>query len=313
MQEEENLKLKTFKNYYCDALECGLGEFLQIEDDILKCITTDEIQLVCDYAVLKNKMAGVSELFVKVPNFGFGVNSLEKFSMKGKEIVSAALMNNMPTSALVGQRLVFEIESLLDYNQPFLSDLSDLSARADLPVLIKLGQDLEEVGKVVNKFSCSPVEILEEYGFLDRECYCYGLNFIDKDDQKLLKSYNATLILAPRSDGEEGRGAINLYNFIYNHLKFVFSSGKCYNINMLGEGKLAKINTANLMHQADLVQIRDLLDALEDNQGNKLEIEVDKLAREETLLDNHVLIENSRYKELRNQIKEIAKRLKEKK
>ena len=314
MQDITKRKIKSFKNYYCDALYCSLGEFFDSEtiSQILenKMLTSQQIKILCEYAVIKNKMAGVSYLNLKVPDFGYGVELLEKYEMKGHEIVSANLMNCMPSKALVGQRLMLEVENLLEYNENFLSDLSDLSATAGIPLIFSLGQDLEEVGKIVNKFNLSPVQTLESYGFLDRECYVIGLNFIDKEDQKLLKDYNVTCILSPCCDGEEGRGAINLYNFVYNELKFGFSSRKCYNVDMLKECYLARVNTSNLMYESDLIDIENLLSAVSDD--NLIEIDWDELSKDENILNQTIRININEYEHIRKETREVIKNLKEK-
>ncbi len=305
---------KSFKNYFCDAISCSLGEFFDVfdefsEEQILTLLNNDELNALCEFAVIKNKKAGVGELYLKVPFPSFGRNALDKYHIDGKEILSARQMGNLTTGDFVGERVMLYVEDLLDYKEGALSELSDFLAKAEMPVIISLGRTLEEVGKVVNRYGKSPVEILEDFGFLDRNCYVYDLNFIDKEDQKLLSSYDTTLIFSPRSDGEEGKGAINLYNFIYNRLKFVFSSGKCYNIDMLGEGKLASINTNNLMYERGLVKTSDLLDAL---LVEKAEKDYENI----NIFDERVDIEDERlnidYLNLREKVIEIAKRIKEK-
>lgn len=312
MQRENNkVIIRGLKNYYCDAVMCSLKEFVNPEKYDLTQLTEDEIKTLCEFSVLKNKMAGVSELNLKVPFSGVGNEALDKYEMKGGEIVPAEEFNNLRTSSLVGERLTLEISSIDEYNQNFLSDVSDFVGLTDCKVLIKLGQDLEEVGKVVNKFKMSPAETLESFGFLDRKCFVYGLNFIDKDDQKLLKEYDTFCIFSPRDDGEEGRGAINLYNFIYNELKFGFSSGECYNIDMLGEAKLAKLNTSNLMYQNDLIDNEILLESLQSEYGKNI-IDLDDFEREDNIFDKKIRIENKEYNGLREKVKIIAQNLKEK-
>ena len=133
--------------------------------------------------------------------------------MKGRELLSARLITALSASEFVGGRIGFDVENLLDYAEGFLAELSDLTGRLEIPLFISLGRDIEEVGKLVNRYKMSPAEMLESFGFLDRECYLYGLNYIDKDDQKLLKTYDPTILIMPKNDGEEGRGEINLYNF----------------------------------------------------------------------------------------------------
>ena len=318
MQRQENKALLNgFSNFYCDGLYSSLGEFFTLDQElyqkILKELSNEDLATLIDYAVLKNKMAGVRELFIKVPSFSYGTNSLEKYGLFGKEIVDASLYGSMPTSALVGDRVILEIESLADTNQSFLNDIADFSARTDTPLLFKVGQTLEELGRVANINKCSPIELLESYGFLDRKCYLYGLNFIDKDDQKLIKQYEETCIFSPISDGEEGKGAINLYNFIYNDLKFCFSSGKCYNIDMLAEGKLAKINTSNLMHDGSLIDDKLLLNSLCCSlEENNLEVEMSSLEPLSNIFDKKVFIADDSFMPLREKVIEIVKKIKEK-
>lgn len=315
MQEKTKQKIKSFKNYYCDALYCALGEFFDKEkiDEILnsKTLTQQQVKQLCEYAVIKNKIAGVTFLNLKVPDFGYGIELLEKYNMNGHEIVSANLMNCMPSKALVGQRLMLEVESLLEYNENFLSDLSDLSAKIDIPIIFALGQDLEEVGKIVNKFKMSPVQTLESFGFLDRECYVLGLNFIDKDDQKLMRDYGATCIFSPCCDGEEGKGAINLYNFIYNDLKFRFSTRRNHNIDMLKECWLAMVNTSNLMFEKDLIKIEDLLQAVFDKNGIDIEISTGEYERKEGLLNKKIKLNIEDFENVYKNVEKLVFQLKD--
>ncbi len=311
-------KIKSFKNYFCDAISCSLGEFIDVydsqfdEDELLSKLSKEEINIICQYAIVKNKIAGVGELYLKVPIASIGREALEMFEMGGKVIISAKQKEDLTTNDFVGDRVILYIEDLLDYKEGALSDIADFLGRTDMPVIINLGRTLEEVGKLVNRYGKSPVEVLEDFGYLDRECYVYGLNFIDKDDQKLLSSYNANIIFSPRSDGEEGRGAINLYNFIYNRLKFVFSSGKCYNIDMLAEGKLARINTNNLMYEKGLIKDEELLEALVTQNGEN-NFEIDNFALKNCLFDKKIEISqfNEKYLMLRERIKEIINKIKE--
>lgn len=311
-------KIKSFKNYFCDAISCSLGEFIDVydsqfdEDELLSKLSKEEINIICQYAIVKNKIAGVGELYLKVPIASIGREALEMFEMGGKVIISAKQKEDLTTNDFVGDRVILYIEDLLDYKEGALSDIADFLGRTDMPVIINLGRTLEEVGKLVNRYGKSPVEVLEDFGYLDRECYVYGLNFIDKDDQKLLSSYNANIIFSPRSDGEVGRGAINLYNFIYNRLKFVFSSGKCYNIDMLAEGKLARINTNNLMYEKGLIKDEELLEALVTQNGEN-NFEIDNFALKNCLFDKKIEISqfNEKYLMLRERIKEIINKIKE--
>ena len=317
---KDQIYLNRLKNLYCDAISCSLGKYLDVyqieENEILNNLTNEEIELLVELAVLKNYLAGVGELNLKVPVADIGVKYLNKFNISGREILSARQLIALSASELVGGRIGFDVENLLDYTEGFLSELADLSGKLELPLFISFGRDIEEVGKLVNRYKMSPAEIIESFGFLDRECFLYGLNYIDKDDQKLIKNYQPTLIFMPNNDGEEGKGNINLYNFIYNDLKFCFSSGKCYNINMLGEAKLAEVNTANLMHERGLVSPLQLISALEIDGDSEISIVMDEEECIENVFDKKVEIKDEillkELASLEEKTKQIAKKIKEK-
>lgn len=315
--QKENLVLKKFKNAYCDVIACGLGEYLDISDstckDVARRLTREEVDIICHYVVIKNVIAGVGEVNLKVPYINCAVKYLDKYGLKGNEILEANYVNNLSTKDLLGERYMLEIEDLNDYNGIALSDISNFCAVTQTPIVIGFGRSLESVGQTVAKFGLSPASLLEDYGFLDRDCYLYGMNYIDKDDQILLANYNPILILSPKSDGEEGKGAINLYNLIYHRLKFCFSSGKCYNIDMFKEGCIGILNTNNLMNKAGLVDENIVLNALQTEQG-KLEIKFDKEKKLSCLFEESVNNEDDEIckikKELENKIKTIINRLK---
>lgn len=316
-REEKKVKINHLINYYCNALCCVAGEFVLLNEEELsrfeKMLTKDEALLLYCYAVAKNKRAGVGELNLKVQDFEMGRQALEHFGLKGKIIISAKDYAKLSSLAIINNGLILEIESLLDYSQSLLSEIVDFSAKCEVAVLVNIGRDLEEVGKIVNLYQKSPVEILEEFGFLDRECYLYGLNYIDKDDQKLLNQYKPFLILAPSSDGEEGRGEINLYNFVYNDLKFGFSSGNSYNIDMLFEGKLAKYNTNNLMRQASMVSDELLIKSLTiAHDSHKLELPLEENLPVKNILDQKIEIFDDEFIDLRQKVKEVIEKYKEK-
>ena len=111
------------------------------------------------------------------------------------------------------------------------------------------------------------------------------------------------LILSPKSDGEEGKGEINLYNLIYNRLKFCFSSGKCYNIDMFKEGFLAILNTNNLMNKAGLANENIVLDALQ-SEYETLEIDFDKSKKLSCLFEERISIEDDEISKIKNELED---------
>lgn len=307
----------VFTNLYCDGISCALSEFVTVPKDFDACknLSPDDCQTLVEYAAMKNKVAGVGHLYIKVPNYGIGKKALEKFVMTGCEIIDAHQIQNLPTSAMIGESTIVEIADLLDFQQNALSDIADTVARAELPLMIDFGSDLEKVGRLVNLYKMSPAQVLESFGFLDRKCFLRGLNFIDKDDQKLIREYAATCIFTPSDDGMYGRGAINLYSFACNKLKFGFGSGTHYNIDMLAECQLSLYNTANLMFEPNLLAPKDLLAAI--SNGVAPADIAEKLgsqpcASELHMFDKRVELSQFYQSDLREKAQEISYKLKEK-
>lgn len=311
MQQRYFVTLTPFKNYYCEALPCALGKYYQLSQDDEKLLTENEIKTLCEYAIMKNVVAGVREVYLKLPRYVQIDDLFEKYKVKGKVILPALEICRLPMKALVGDNLIIEIESFSDLSDAFLTELADFVGDEDLTVMLNLGDNLSEVGKVVNRFKKSPTELAEEFGFLDRKCFAKGLNHVDKDDLALLKNYDVVGVLTPRSDAKEGKGFINNYNLVYNDFPFGFGSGKCYNIDMLGEGRLSCQNTANLLSEGGKVSFYDILKALACQSG-QIELDFDPDARQETILEEKVCL-GKLDESIENEVKQIAKRLKEKK
>lgn len=107
----------------------------------------------------------------------------------------------------------------------------------------------------------------------------------------------------------EGKGAINLYNFVYNQLKFGFASGKCYNIDMIGECRLALQNTSNLMHQPSLIAPQQLLEKACDENGEILTLPLEENKLDKAILEQKLdLFEDEN---LNEKVKQIAQKIKE--
>ena len=83
---------------------------------------------------------------------------------------------------------------------------------------------------------------------------------------------------------------------------------------MFKEARLALLNTNNLMYQKGLVGYDDLINAISSDQG-VLKIEMDEMARSETLFDVSYTLQCNQLEkdqeELEEKIKTIVQKLKE--
>ena len=135
MQQRYFVTLTPFKNYYCEALPCALGKYYELSPDDEKLLNETEIKTLCEYAIMKNVIAGVKEVYLKLPHYVEIDDLFDKHKVKGKIILPALEICLLPMKALVGDKLIFEIESFSDLTDAFLGDFADFVGDKDLPVI----------------------------------------------------------------------------------------------------------------------------------------------------------------------------------
>ena len=117
---------------------------------------------------------------------------------------------------------------------------------------------------------------MEEFGFLDRECYILGGNYLDKDDFSLLSSYGAKVILTPKSDSLCGREFVNLLTLENADIDYFFGSDIYPIVNIFHEALLAYEGTANLLVNNFTLDLKRLEKSLQSDFG-QVEIEDDDI------------------------------------
>ena len=201
---------------------------------------------------------------------------IEEFEIDGKVIISADKLQEIRAQDLLGDNVIVEVSSVLEMSDGALSNLSDLSAKMKLPLLFHLGRTLEEVGLISVRYGKSPATLLEEFGFLDRECYILGGNYLDKDDFSLLSSYGAKVILTPKSDSLCGREFVNLLTLENADIDYCFGSDIYPIVNIFHEALLAYEGTANLLVNNFTLDLKRLEKSLQSDFG-QVEIEDDDI------------------------------------
>lgn len=270
MQQQTKI-LKGLKNCYCDFVGTACGNDYNSNGEICE----SDLMNICRQVVQKNVQSGVLSLFLKSPNLEVARSVIEEFEIDGKVIISADKLQEIRAQDLLGDNVILEVSSLLDMSEMALSNLSDLSAKMKIPLLFHLGRTLEEVGLISVRYGKSPATLLEEFGFLDRECYILGGNYLDKDDFSLLSSYGAKVILTPKSDSLCGREFINLLTLENAGIDYFFGSDIYPIVNIFHEALLAYEGTANLLVNNFTLDLERLEKSLQSDFG-RVEIEVEE-------------------------------------
>ena len=81
-----------------------------------------------------------------------------------------------------------------------------------LPMHIHLAETLTEVGECVQKHNKTPVQLLEDLGFLEHKCsVAHGVH-IDKDDYFILQQHDVSVVHCPASNMKLGSGIAPIHS-----------------------------------------------------------------------------------------------------
>ena len=126
------------------------------------------------------------------------------------------------------------LENVSALEEKDLSEISNLAAKKNKRIWLKIGQDLNELGAVDKKFGKGVVQVLEDFGILDRSWVLVGGNCLEKDDLRLLRQYGDKVVLCPLEDGQVGRRATNLKTLLDLAFSVRIGSGKAFEIDFFG-------------------------------------------------------------------------------
>jgi hypothetical protein len=314
MQQVKVSREKSYYNCYCDAIRTALNCFLPVEESerLLEedLFSKEELLTLSKFALVLNSRADVGKVNLSAPNADI-LPFFEEFGLDGRVILPYEAIPSLKTSDFVGGRVALEVKSLLENDEKTISDISDLSGKMKIPVFINFGRTLEEVGLLSSRYNSSPARLLEDFGFLDRECYLLGCNFIDKDDLDIISSYGGKVVLTPRSDMMKGCGAVNLYSIENKGIEYGFGNQSYPQIDMANEAEIARGNTANLLYERGLISTESLLKALLlEEEDSERSIEKDKVFPLENVFkinDNCTKKEDEKFDLLKTQTEKIIK------
>ena len=255
----------TFKNFYCDS-SAFLNKTLSraFSPPLL---SDKEEGILCEYVVIENLLSGVSELNLSAVNPQNALNALDKYHLKGRAVVTSTIPNIDP------KRCILHIKDIIE-EEGTLQDIAFKLSKEKYPILITYGRTLHEMGTIDKTYSLSPASYLESIGFLEKECYILGANYLDKDDLNLLKMHDAKIVVSPRADMFKGRGFVNFAPLKNLGLQTLFASDELPSVDILAEAMLAIGQTGNLLHD-EVVTLDDLNEIWSSETDFKIEFSSD--------------------------------------
>ncbi len=215
------------------------------------CITKTEN----DFA--KNAAAGVKRLDCLCENAEFSAAMFKKYGFLGRLILPAKVALNQK-SLLAAQELGYPISILVD----LLDDEQTINrvAMLGLPTTVILYENLTRTGEISQKYGGKmPAEVLEDLGFLDRECTIVGGMYADKEDLQILGDYSARIVMCPRAFAEKGGTFANLKLLKKYDIKLSLGTFDFEEIDFLKEIEFLRLTNCALHEDCRAVDEKDLL------------------------------------------------------
>lgn len=113
--------------------------------------------------------------------------------------------------------------SSIELNDTVIDASIDYILSNKVQVFISASRTLEQVGLFDAKYQKSPIMFIYSLGLLDNAHICGGV-YLDKDDIDLMVQSNATLVLSPSYDANEGHGIPLLKLYASRGVKILLST-----------------------------------------------------------------------------------------
>lgn len=126
-------------------------------------------------------------------------------------------------------------------------------------VFVKIGQNLDEMGKINAIYRKMPSEVLEDYGVLDRKAMIVGGNCFEKDELEIFSGYDTSFILLPNDDARSGRRFLNINILKRLNIPFGFGSGEYAEIDFFAFMRQILSFNSFIMENSSLMSAQEVL------------------------------------------------------
>ena len=127
------------------------------------------------------------------------------------------------------------IHGLYTCTKPYLIKCKEIADKYSLPIHIHFCENVGEVNTIENDYQKSPVNALNELGFLDNKLILAHCTFINLDDQKLLNGKDVSFVHNPVSNLNLGCGFADITSYKKNGINVCLGTdgqGSGNNLNM---------------------------------------------------------------------------------
>ena len=152
--------------------------------------------------------------------------------------------------------------------------LITFAAKNGLPVSTHMSETLTEVGDcTVKNNDLSPPQLLEDYGFFDRQATVFHAVHCDKDDLDILANYDINIVSCPASNLKLASGIAPIYAASQKGINVALGTDGAYSNNSYDMFKemflVATLNKA-VLYKADILSAKDVVQMATKNGAKAL-------------------------------------------
>ena len=165
-------------------------------------------------------------------------------------LAGAVVINDKPTT----------LDNIEYKSDKELEKLSADVAKSRAKLFMKVGQSLDELGAIDKIYGKTLSEVLEDFGFLDRDCVLVGGNCLEKDELQLLKRYDAKIVLTPNEDARLAKRAPNVLAMKNIGFDIGMGSGCCGEIDFFAFMRQLLQTQRMLFENADVLSEKEVFE-----------------------------------------------------
>ncbi|MBQ7351578.1 MAG: amidohydrolase [Clostridia bacterium] len=185
-------------------------------------------------------------------------------AITGKEILSQESLAEAAESISISPLIkpILYAHSVYSCDESQFNELNKFAKSNGLIKSTHASETLTEVGIIDNKYSMTPIKLLESYGFFDTPAILAHCVHCDSDDIETMTQYDVTVATNPSSNLILGSGIAPLYSFIKNKINVSIGTDGAAsnnNLNMFKEMYLADNLQAGVLNQPRAITTIDAL------------------------------------------------------
>ncbi len=254
----------TFKNWWYDVMRPMEAK-----------LTPKDYEIGVTLSALELLRSGVTTVADKYMRPDITAKVLTKLGLRANIAIGAITGQEVLDSDYLDKqcamlsRINKDIKPLLYAHSIYSCDEDQFAAlikyahKHNLVLTTHLSETLDEVGDCYNKYGVTPVEYLENLGFFDGTktllAHCVHC---DKDDVRILRNYDISIVSNPSSNLICGSGIAPIYSFVSNKINVCLGTdgaGSNNSLNMFKEMFLLDNLQAGVLNQAKALTTYDTI------------------------------------------------------